>query len=330
MQKRIKYIDFLKFIGLTGIIIAHVGSPNWLMMLRSFDVPLMVIISSLLASYSIKKYKNDKKSILHYYTSRFKRLVIPTWIFLIFYFSLRILLKKEIMNIKYYLATFLLTRYGFAYVWIILIYLYSAFLIPIYRKINFKTKNIILITLIYIIYEVLYFFEIGTTNKFIDTTFFYIIPYGVITFIGYNFEKISNKKRILLIIINLILFSLIGYYYFIKTGSLQLVQIAKYPPRIYYLSYGLLCSILLMSICSKYNFKVFDNKIICYISHHSMWIYLWHILILDIYKHFHLPELWYIKLLIVYIVAIIVVIVINKIIDIIEKKHKFKILKYLR
>ena len=184
--------------------------------------------------------------------------------------------------------------------------------------------------MIYIIYEVLYFFEIGTTNKFIDTTFFYIIPYGVITFIGYNFEKISNKKRILLIIINLILFSLIGYYYFIKTGSLQLVQIAKYPPRIYYLSYGLLCSILLMSICSKYNFKVFDNKIICYISHHSMWIYLWHILILDIYKHFHLPELWYIKLLIVYIVAIIVVIVINKIIDIIEKKHKFKILKYLR
>ena len=63
MNNRIEYIDFLKFIGLTGIIIAHVGSPNWIMMLRSFDVPLMVIISSFLASYSIKKYKNDKKII---------------------------------------------------------------------------------------------------------------------------------------------------------------------------------------------------------------------------------------------------------------------------
>lgn len=47
-QTRMGYIDFLKFIGLTGIIIAHVGSPDWLMMLRNFDVPFMVILSSIL------------------------------------------------------------------------------------------------------------------------------------------------------------------------------------------------------------------------------------------------------------------------------------------
>ena len=42
-SRRINYIDFLKFIGLTGIFAAHVGSPKWLMMLRNFDVPFMVI-----------------------------------------------------------------------------------------------------------------------------------------------------------------------------------------------------------------------------------------------------------------------------------------------
>ena len=55
-ERRIGYVDFLKFIGLTGIILAHVGSPSWLMMLRSFDVPLMVILSSMLGKKSFEKY----------------------------------------------------------------------------------------------------------------------------------------------------------------------------------------------------------------------------------------------------------------------------------
>lgn len=35
---RISYIDFLKFVGLTGIIIAHINPPSWTILLRSFDV----------------------------------------------------------------------------------------------------------------------------------------------------------------------------------------------------------------------------------------------------------------------------------------------------
>lgn len=330
MEKRISYIDFLKVVALSGIIIAHVGSPNWLMMARSFDVPLMVIISSLLASYSIKKYKNDYRQIIKYYISRVKRLVFPTYIFLFFYFIIRIVISKEIQSVKYYLATFLLTRYGFGYVWIILIYLYSAFLIPIYRKIGYNFKSISLVLIIYFAYELLYFFGIGINNKIVDTTLFYIIPYGLLTFIGYNIEKMSNKQKHFLIAINLTIFVLLAYYYFIKTGSFQLVQISKYPPRIYYLSYGILCSILFICFCNKNEFKIFENKIILYISKHSMWIYLWHILILDIYKYFKLPELWYIKVFFVYFIAVLVVFITNKTLDIIEKKRTYSLSKYLR
>ena len=60
-SSRIAYIDFLKFVGLTGIIIAHVGSPDWMMMARSFDVPLMVILSSILGVNSYKKYCENSK-----------------------------------------------------------------------------------------------------------------------------------------------------------------------------------------------------------------------------------------------------------------------------
>ncbi len=330
MSKRIEYIDFLKVIGLTGIIIAHVGSPNWLMMLRSFDVPLMVIISSLLASYSIKKYDDNNKSTLEYYVSRFKRLIIPTYTFLIIYFTIQFILTKEFMGTKYYLETFLLTRYGFSYVWIILIYLYSAFLIPVYKKIGYNIKSIVIVLLIYIVYELLYFYGVGVSNKIIDTTVFYIVPYGLLTFVGFNIDKMKNKEKKALLFINLIIFILLAYYYFSKTGSFQIVQIAKYPPRIYYISYGLFCSILLILLCNKYKLRLFKSKIITYISNHSMWIYLWHILTLDIYKYLKLPEIWFIKLLFVYILALSIVIFVNKIIKMVETKHKYSFLKYFK
>ena len=160
-NKRLYYIDFLKFLGLTGIIIAHVGAPDWLLMLRSFDVPLMVIISSLLAQKSFDKSNGSLKSISRYYISRIKRLVIPTWIFLLIYFIIKYIVTKEFLGIKYYAATFLLTRYGFGYVWIILIYLYSCMLIPVFNKMKFNWKNNLIVILIYIIYEVCYYFKLG-------------------------------------------------------------------------------------------------------------------------------------------------------------------------
>lgn len=48
-KRRLYYLDFLKTVGLFCIIIAHVNPPNCIIAVRSFDVPLMVIISSFLA-----------------------------------------------------------------------------------------------------------------------------------------------------------------------------------------------------------------------------------------------------------------------------------------
>ena len=48
-------IDFLRCIGLIGIMLSHSVCPSLLMNLRSFDVPLMVFLSAVcLANYSRK------------------------------------------------------------------------------------------------------------------------------------------------------------------------------------------------------------------------------------------------------------------------------------
>ncbi len=94
-SSRIAYIDFLKCIGLTGIVIAHVNPPQWLFMARNFDVQLMIILSSILGAASFTKYKGTGHGLLSYYSGRVKRIVIPTWLFLIIYFVLEYIVTKN-------------------------------------------------------------------------------------------------------------------------------------------------------------------------------------------------------------------------------------------
>ena len=330
LTKRLGYIDFLKFIGLTGIIIAHISPPQWLMVARSFDVPFMVILSSILAEKSYAKYIDKQISPVNYLVNRTKRLVIPTWIFLIIYFSAYFVLSDNLFSIKYYIASFCLTRYGIGYVWIILIYLYSALLIPLFHKMKLSKKGILLLVFLYLLYEIAYYFEIGIDNKLIETTFYYIIPYGVLTYFGYNYSRLKKIHKCIIAIVALGIFISFGLYYWIQTGTFQSVQIAKYPPRFYYLGFGVAISFSLLLICENKHFKIFDNKIVRFIAKHSMWIYLWHVLVLTAYSILDLPEIWYIKLPLVYLASMLIVLAVNKILDIIEKGKSFKFLSYFR
>ena len=76
-MNRYLYIDKLKKLGLLLFFLAHVSPLVFLFQLRNFDVILMIIVSSILFFLSRKKL-----SFGDYILKRFKRLVIPTWIFL--------------------------------------------------------------------------------------------------------------------------------------------------------------------------------------------------------------------------------------------------------
>ena len=334
-KNRLYYIDFLKCVGLIGIIIAHVGSPGWAKMLRSFDVPLMVILSSILANRSYSKYSKSKTSVMDYYLSRIKRLVIPTWVFLTIFFVFKFIVTGNTKSVKYYLASYLLTRYGIGYVWVILIYLYSAMLIPLFAKLKLSIKGIAIVVISYLIYEIAYHYGLGLNDGgivryFFDTTFYYIVPYGLITYLGYNYSRMSMKAKYAILVTSVIAFVSLACFYWADTGKFQRVQIVKYPPRLYYLSYGIACSFALLMICERKNRPLFENKVVRFISSHSMWIYLWHILVLTLYDMFKAPEIWFVKLIVVLIVSSVIVIIVNKLLDLLESRHHFSWIKYLR
>lgn len=125
MKERDVSIDVLRWLALTGIILVHIGpSPFW-NQLRSFDVPMMVFLSSVCFHVS-----RDYKS---YCVRRFERLVIPVWIFLTVYFSVRYvfwgIVPPPVSVIRDYT---LMTDW---YVWIIRIFLLMALLAPLVNRV---------------------------------------------------------------------------------------------------------------------------------------------------------------------------------------------------
>lgn len=324
------YLDFLKAIGLFGIIFAHVEPPGLIMMARSFDVPLMVLISAILANQSFAK---KDLNVITYFISRIKRLVIPTWIFLSFYFIVQAIFNNT-YSIKYYINSFLLTRYGIGYVWIVLIYLYCALVIPLFHYTKNKKILFSLTVVVYIIYEFAYFYNIGTDNKFLMSTVYYIIPYATLTAIGFHYDSMSKKLKIFICTVSFATFISIAIYLYIKTGELVSVSHYKYPPVLYYIAYALFCSFFLLLICDKKENKLFKNKLIVFISSHSFWIYLWHIFYLTLYKYFcqdiYNLNFWILKFIIILTTSTLTVWVQNKIVDICERKNQKLNLKFLR
>jgi len=324
------YIDFLKVIGLLGIFIAHVNSPGWIMMLRSFDVPLMVIISALLCQKSYERNRLKGVSVWSFLFSRFKRLIIPTWIFLVFYFLLRFLYSGEPYSLRYYIASFTLTRYGISYIWIILIFSYSAIWIPILDRLSKRAYLPLSLLLLYVLYEICYHCGLGVDIPLIDTTFYYFVPYGCLTFLGVRYFRYNDRQKQLILLSAFLIFCAIFMYYWHMTGSPQPVSIAKYPPRIYYLSYGIFVSYALLLLSEKIRLHIYSNPIVVFVSRHSMWIYLWHILMLDIYDKICLPNVWWIKFIVVFIGSCTVVFIINAVLDIIQNDTLAPYIKYLR
>ena len=327
-SKRLDYLDFLKTVGLLGIMLVHVEPPGWIVMLRNFDVCLMVIVSGILAGASYDRRRD--RGALSFIVSRFRRIVFPTWMFLAVYFGLHLLLGGQVQPVEHYLASFMLTRYGIGYVWIMLIYLYGAVLIPLFARMGYSRRSWIAVACCYVAYELACHFRLGLDHKLVETTFYYLIPYGALTWLGCSRCAMSERTRALLPAAAAVAFAALCVYYRARTGAWQNVQVAKYPPRAYYLSYGVMWSFGLLWLCERHRLKLYGHPIVRYISGHSMWIYLWHILVMSVYDRLGLPAIWYVKFICVVPASMLTVYCVNLCLDLVEKKWRCPLFRYLR
>jgi fucose 4-O-acetylase-like acetyltransferase len=290
--KRDVSFDILRAIGLLLIILAHVLPPAPIFQLRNFDVPLMMFVSGAVFGIS----SGASKGYLSYLISRVRRLVLPTWIFLTIFFGLYFLASLiKGFPFPFHSAT-IINSYnlvsGIGYVWIIRVFLFVAITLPLYVKLAGIVKNIkiylVLLALIYGIYELLYFLYPGAiiTRQFssVDWIFqnviFYILPYSVVAGLGLVISKINKQVIIYLTLVSFVILAALAF-----ANNFVATQNFKYPPRIYYLSYALSVSLLLYLLSKTKIFtQLLNNKIVLFIGSYSLWIYLWQILFLYIWR----------------------------------------------
>lgn len=228
------------------------------------------------------------------------------------------------------LATYALSNFGMGYIWIIRIYFIVAMLIPLYKSLSnrFSEFKILVFSLmLFVLYEILChagMFE----NKLLDYLVAYFIPCFLLLVLAKKIFE-NNKWNDAVTIISLLIFLVYGFYLFRENGHLFQTQNYKYPFQLYYLSYGVFVSGLLIKLTKSIRIKGFlYDKVILFISSHSLWIYLWHIIPVTLLNHFGLA--WYIKYVLVLIIASAFTVCQSKIVEKLQGKANPEFLNIFR
>ena len=281
MTKRDTYIDLLRFIGVTLVILAHVKTPILIHSLRCFDVPLMVFISGL--SYGGKTVNSSLK---HYYLSRTKRLIVPVYVFLTIYFTLLYLLGND-QSLTTIIASYALLNTGsIGYVWIIKVFLLIMLVTPLLLKCSKRLTLSLLWILIFIMLicnEIICISIIPVINvsrfKFVFIEIVpYIIGYSAVFLLGSKLRYSNREDENVSIFILLFLEFLLCSIYYISNQSFN-IQYYKYPPQSFFIIYGMLISVILWRLRNQ-NFlrRISQSRAILFIGRNTIWIYLWHII----------------------------------------------------
>ncbi|MEP6668274.1 MAG: acyltransferase [Chthoniobacter sp.] len=281
--RRDSSLDFLRFLGVAGIVIAHNSPPAWLFQLRQFDVPLVILISAILIE---RQYRHRPFTAGEYLRKRAGRILAPTWFFFVLYFLIVALWSRVTGTpfpyaAKAVVGTFLLGS-GIGAVWIFRINLAVAVLSPPLLRANawLGARVWLAIPAIMGLLELINAFMRPTGSSSVDSLIKYLVveplPYYAVALIGFNLGRLSTRRILALAAVMLSVFLVeLGW---LRWAGLPLdTQSYKYPAQIYYLSYALFCSLVLYVGFTRPAVAARLPEWLCNLGAYSMWIYLWHI-----------------------------------------------------
>lgn len=297
-MKRDSSIDLMRFIGLTMIILAHIGlsmSESPLFQFRSFDVPLMVFTSGLaFAGKHTGPY-------LSFIGRRTLRLIVPVFLFVSVYLLLNPLFSEwgwaETYSKERMFGTYMLRLHpSIGYVWVIRVFLIVMLLTPLLlwldRKISRNWVCISLIGVLVAVQQVLSIWLKSSENILIKDWLLYVFGYSAVFLLGLRAKILSRSSLVSVSGLLVALMSGAALYMKQEYGTVMLLQANKYPPQLYYLLWGMCISCLLWLTSGVWK-RVLDNNLFTFIGRNTIWIYLWHIPLVNIavggpLDHWHL------------------------------------------
>jgi fucose 4-O-acetylase-like acetyltransferase len=290
VNNRDHVIDLMRALGLILIVLAHtITFGTFGFQLRNFDVPMMVVVSGMAFAVTAPEQLN----LLPYYWKRVLRLVLPTWVFLTLFFSFTALgfhlAGQEFPFPVAAVCDYFLLGHGAnsMYVWIIRIFLLVALTAPgllwVWRKVR-PIVFIAILAAVYLGFECAHAYlpEPGQAwaQVLVFQYLYYALPYSVMFGVGMLLSSMTGKERLgtavamaALLIPSIILGHEPGDAWFQP-------QTFKYPPTLYFVSWGLGMSALLSALFMKVRLSGMLQQGVLLIGNASLWIYLWHMAVL--------------------------------------------------
>lgn len=213
-------IDVLRMLAITGIVIVHINPSIFWQQIRSYDVPLMVILSGICFGLPTTIKKSD------YYRKRFIRMIIPSWLFLSMYFSVNFLMGNDVEFKRVLMCYTFMTPW---YFWIVRILFVTAVAAPFLAAISrrLSTSNIVvLIVVLLFISEILA--QISDNYLYVVVVMF--VPYLAYFMLGMNLERFSASKIAVGGLFMLLCYFSIATYLFLDTNEYIPTGSQKYPP----------------------------------------------------------------------------------------------------
>lgn len=268
-------IDLLRMIGLFLVIAAHCKFPDWFYELREFDVVTLVAVSGMSFYLSAGRTQESYGSFV---IKRFRKLVLPVWMFLVFFFLFFRLLGRS-FSIREIAESFLLLSGGILFIWVYRIFFINALLNPFLKRLAEKCSffagvSFLIVGLVVneFLFRLVGLVLTGTAGKVFDYVVVYTLGYALISWAGILWQKGDRRERRILLAAAAALFSLS-----VIAGDFRNFSESKYPPQLYYISYGLLVTFGLYMLCSLLPVNEKAGRVITWLSVRTMRIYMWHI-----------------------------------------------------
>ena len=306
-------IDFLRFIGLILVVLAHVKSPHWLHEIRCFDVPIMVFCSGLTCKGKV--FGN----YWSYIWKRTKRLLIPSYLFVLFFYAWfyageYVATKTIQIDWKDVGNAFLLRNASMmGFLWVIKVFLLIMFVTPLLVKLADRIQSLKILIIVLLIMVCLQQGLVVLCEhvpiKFLRIVyreyFLYLTGYSTVFLLGVKIGKQDNWGKHSLWVSIILLLLVFGSYVGINGLPFQLLsQQYKYPPQFWFILYGAACSVTLWLLIRKQNLKGKLSHFCVWMGQNTIWLYLWHVIGLRV--GWMVSDHWAIQYCIVLVFSILV------------------------
>jgi len=301
MKKRASHIDFIRAVSIMGVIITHVYSYNLNTSLNffiwnylHFFVVAFVFCSGYVLVFQYKKNLSTIQNMSSWYVKRFKRLLIPLYVYLVSHYMLMSVFPALFsgLGLKWSTSFILKSIFligGIDLNWLPLLFIQLSLIAPFFLR-NLTNKPILVLCGMVSIAAAVFF-----TIKPFPYDYYRLvmwIPWSGIFLLALviahlELENESLQKDILRYVQAAFIFGIIFICLFfgrnlIQTSSQFVLTHHKYPPNFYYLSYAAGMSFILLLV-SRFSFLQHNmfKSIYTFISINAFSLYFIHYIVLD-------------------------------------------------